>query len=109
MAIFEVASERKIRQKEGHSGGTYVHVYGKYREYPPPPPPRDTYIMDSVAMLKRSAFKNHGLCLFSKILDPPLGSVESPHSNYNDPPLRSVESPHSYYMIRPYENKNKKC
>ena len=30
----------KNRQKEGHSGGTYV--YEKYREYPPPPPPRAT-------------------------------------------------------------------
>ena len=27
----------KNRQKEGHSGITYV--YGKYMEYPPPPPP----------------------------------------------------------------------
>ena len=36
MAIFEEASERENRQKEGHSGITYV--YGKYMEYPPPPP-----------------------------------------------------------------------
>ena len=35
MAIFEEASERENRQKEGHSGITYV--YGKYMEYPPPP------------------------------------------------------------------------
>ena len=34
MAIFEEASEREHRQKEGHSGITYV--YGKYMEYPPP-------------------------------------------------------------------------
>ena len=37
MAIFEEASEREHRQKEGHSGITYV--YGKYMEYPPPPSP----------------------------------------------------------------------